>query len=469
MTISTRRLVSVADSAKQLLGFPCTKGELWETERKVLKQLAVALGKRASQMSDTDLIDTYNSFDMSTIKDTGGDGGGEPTGDTAKGKPDGDGEGSAEGSAEGKGETDENGNPLNGTAQGDDEKIAKAIASFNDRFKVDNKGGQPKPVFEPQSPLEKELYDIIQRVHPTLDDGMHDGMDVDKVRAMIDEHSKVTMSGVADLIRKYAADTKPTTIEIKRGGKTISEPKGLVHEKLPRIFKALLRGDRVMLVGGAGSGKTYMAQQLQVMLGKAFKQKDYGLGMTGSLFQAYEVKGYMDATGNYVESSFVKCFRDGGLMLFDEIDGSNPQALVALNASLENEQSDFPCGIVKRHKNFRIIACANTFGKGADREYVGRSQLDGATLDRFKPTISLDYDEKLERAIASDSNFTKIVQKLRKATYDLRIRYIISPRASISGGRALLDGETFEDVLNDYVLCGLDEDTKNRIRSEAGI
>ena len=150
----------------------------------------------------------------------------------------------------------------------------------------------------------------------------------------------------------------------------------------------------------------------------------------------------MDANGNYVESSFVKCFRDGGLMLFDEIDGSNPQALVALNASLENEQSDFPCGIVKRHKNFRIIACANTFGKGADREYVGRSQLDGATLDRFKPTISLDYDEKLERAIASEANFTKIVQKLRKATYDLRIRYIISPRASISGGRALLDGET---------------------------
>ena len=33
----------------------------------------------------------------------------------------------------------------------------------------------------------------------------------------------------------------------------------------------------------------------------------------------------------------------------------------------------------------------------------------------------------------------------------------------------ILKQQTIEDVLNDYVLCGLDEDTKNRIRSEAGI
>ena len=223
-----------------------------------------------------------------------------------------------------------------------------------------------------------------------------------------------------------------------------------------------------MIVGGAGSGKTFMAQQMHKILAETFEQEDYVFGMSGAMYQAHEVRGYMDATGNYVESSFVRCFRDGGLFLFDEIDGSNPQALVALNASLENEIADFPCGVVQRHKNFRMIACANTYGKGADREYVGRNQLDGATLDRFKPIIDVDYDENLELAITPNENFTKVVQMLRHAKDSMKIRHIISPRASISGGGAINDGVNFNEVINEYVLSGLDKDTCRRIIEESG-
>lgn len=136
---------------------------------------------------------------------------------------------------------------------------------------------------------------------------------------------------------------------------------------------------------------------------------------------------------------------------------------------MENEIADFPCGVIKRHANFRLIACANTYGKGADREYVGRNQLDGATIDRFKPIVDLDYDEKLELAISPDRNFTKIVQKLRKAKDKLRIRHIISPRASIKGGKAINDGCELEDVLAEYVFGGCDAETTDRIRAEAGV
>ena len=426
MTISNERLVSVAESAKQLLDFPCSKEQLEEIERKTLKQLAVALGQRASRMTDAELIDLYNSFDASKI----------PTPD-AEGNPD----------------PEEKGNTLKGTAQG-----------HEGEGEGEGEGSQPKPSFEPQTPVEEQLADLIRRVHETIEH--ESGTDVEKVQSMIKQQSDSNMQSVADMIAKQVL-REPVKIEVKTSTETIKVD-GIHHEKSPDVLKALYRGDRVMLVGGAGSGKTFMAQQMHKALAKMLDQADYAFGMSGAMHQAYEVRGYMDANGNYVESSFVKCFRDGGLFLFDEIDGSNPQALVALNASLENEFSDFPCGVVKRHPNFRMIACANTYGRGADREYVGRNQLDGATLDRFKPIVDFDYDLSLEQAVTPNAKFTKVVQTLRKAKDDMRIRHIISMRASVAGGKAINDGVSFDEVIENYVLSGLDDDTRKRIINEAG-
>ena len=58
MKLST--VISIAEGASAMLGFPCTKETLTDAERKVLKKLAVAYGQRASQMSDEELIELYN-------------------------------------------------------------------------------------------------------------------------------------------------------------------------------------------------------------------------------------------------------------------------------------------------------------------------------------------------------------------------------------------------------------------------
>ena len=416
-------IISIADSASAMFGFPCTKETLDDGERRVLKKLAIAYGERASKMSDEELINLYNSISVADLKEE-------------KGDHDGDGEDADDAESEADADDDSDSDAESESESGSE---SEAEAPNVDEF-------------VPTNDLEKSIVDIIEKVHPTLEDGMHDNnIDVEEVKRLIEEHSP------------------SVTIELKKPTGEIIKDESLKHEKLPQVLSALLRGDNVLLVGGAGSGKTTMAQSLANMLGQSFEQDDYAFGMSGAMFQAYEVRGYMDATGNYVESSFVKCFRDGGLFLFDEIDGSNPQALVALNASMENEVADFPCGVVKKHPNFRLIACANTYGRGADREYVGRNQLDGATIDRFKPVITLDYDEKLELAISPDRNFTKMVQKLRKAKDNMKIRCVISPRASIKGGRAIKDGADVEDVLRDYVFGGLDADTIKRIRHEAKV
>jgi hypothetical protein len=83
---------------------------------------------------------------------------------------------------------------------------------------------------------------------------------------------------------------------------------------------------------------------------------------------------------------------------------------------------------IKRHKTFRLVLAANTWGTGATRQYVGRNQLDASTLDRFcLATIFVTYDESLESslvkaALAEEAAAELIDRDLIRNVALLRIR-----------------------------------------------
>ena len=219
-------IISIVDSAKAMFGFPCTKDTLTQGERNVLKKLAVAYGKRASQMSDEELIDLYNNIDITSLSDADGD-----ADDADDAEP-------------------------HGADDADDADGEKDDSSESESESESEDESDTPPEYEPKNALEKEIVDIIRKVHPTLDDGCHDGV-----------NEKV----IVDLIEKHGGGR--TVVEIPKPSGAV-EFDGLMHEKLPQVLKALIRGDNVLLVGGAGSGKTTMATQLTDMLGKAFDQDD---------------------------------------------------------------------------------------------------------------------------------------------------------------------------------------------------
>src|SRR5574340_940634 len=134
-----------------------------------------------------------------------------------------------------------------------------------------------------------------------------------------------------------------------------------------------------------------------------------------------------------------------------------PAALVAFNAALENGECVFPDKVVPKHADCYFIAAANTYGTGATHEYVGRTKIDAATVDRF---IMLDwgYDEILERAIAGDNDWTNYVQKIRAACKAAGVKHLVTPRASIRGNALLAAGVPRETVINMTVRKGLSDD-----------
>src|SRR5690606_29333119 len=121
---------------------------------------------------------------------------------------------------------------------------------------------------------------------------------------------------------------------------------------------------------------------------------------------------------------------------------------------------------VKKHEKFALVACLNTFGSGADRLYVGRNQLDAATLDRFC-FLNWRYDEKLERAIAGNDSWCDRVQSLRRGVEKEKARVVISPRASIYGAKLLAAGASRDSVEDQLIWKGLDSESRHRIEAAA--
>jgi cobaltochelatase CobS len=234
-------------------------------------------------------------------------------------------------------------------------------------------------------------------------------------------------------------------IDVKINGELKIEGLERQHYLFPLVLNCVASRVNIMLVGPAGSGKTTLCFNIAKELGL-----DFDLIPVGPMTSKGDLLGMRNANGEYVETGFVKIYRNGGVFLIDEIDAGHAGVLTILNAALANGHLSTPGGLVKKHKDCIIIAGANTFGTGANRQYVGRNQLDAATLDRFA-FIEVPYDEGFESFLCGDNSavspsinileggkvnpidWNAIVQAARAECTRHNIRHIISPRASFMG------------------------------------
>lgn len=267
------------------------------------------------------------------------------------------------------------------------------------------------------------------------------------------------MGSVEDKVREFIKE-EYGTIERKINtvvdGKKV-ELKGIQHDKFETVLKFVANDEPVYLSGPAGSGKNVICKQVAEALGLNFY-------FTNSVTQEYQLKGFTDAMGNYQPTQFYKAFTEGGLFMLDEMDASIPETLIILNAAIANRYFDFPApiGYVQAHPNFRVVAAGNTVGHGADYEYVGRSQLDAASLDRFA-LVEVDYSEQIENSVAGgDRELVKFCRNFRKSAQRSGVNVIVSYRG-IGRLAKMSQVLTIEDALRTCLLKGLEKDSVNMI------
>lgn len=230
------------------------------------------------------------------------------------------------------------------------------------------------------------------------------------------------------------------------------------HPEFKNLLTIIANKLNVALVGPAGTGKTTAAIRVAELLWKKF----YSISVWAQTGK-HEFFGYQDATGNYIRTLFREAYEHGGIFLIDEFDAGNANVLTSVNQALSNGMCPFPDGMIPKHEDFVCIVAGNTYGLWGDGIYSGRSQIDGATLDRFV-FVNWTIDEKLEESLSmGEIAWYDICKKARKNAEKNDLQVIIWNRTIMHGAKLLKSGLPLDKVIDMCLVKGISQDERTML------
>lgn len=190
------------------------------------------------------------------------------------------------------------------------------------------------------------------------------------------------------------------------------------EDKLKKLIEAGM--NNIWMVGPAGCGKSTIARNIAKELDIPYLCISCGIGTSATEFTGYKYPT-REAT------KFAEFYAKKSLILIDEMTALDPSVAQVINAALANGEIETTTGTVLRHSECIIVATSNTFGNGADRQYVANNQLDASTIDRFTGAIiEVDYSKKYESQF--DQEVRDYIHLLRACIKTNSLRRIASTR-----------------------------------------
>jgi cobaltochelatase CobS len=167
--------------------------------------------------------------------------------------------------------------------------------------------------------------------------------------------------------------------------------------KIPNLMTMIddvLAGNNIYLIGDAGGGKTYSAERIAAIL-----KREMLIINCSQYTSPTEIIGGQTIEG-YKEGKLIRCWRDGKMLLLDEMPRLDPNTAGLFNDALAKSSHTRPAEVSKinssnpeeppyeRNDNFALIATGNVYPNTAPvQQYMANNQQDLSLLDRFSGSV----------------------------------------------------------------------------------
>lgn len=328
------------------------------------------------------------------------------------------------------------------------------------------------PIEVPEFDLDKlarEIDEVFQEKMDTAIDSLEGNSKI-ILNGSVTEISAI-ITKAKDKLKGELTDLKQMILgEMSKGRSVINLPEGITittgvldHPKVEDVVKSLSQQRKAMLVGPAGTGKTYMIADIAKKLSLEFYK--YSCSRDSSV---HDLLGYKQpASETYLETSFLKAYENGGIFLVDEYDAMSGDMALFFNGIADN--SDFISiphrdenPNAKKHKDFYLVMCGNTWGNGST-DYSGRDFQDMALMDRFRfCRHHIGYHFELEKSWVEDY---EVIKSLRAALEG--VGSYLSTR-NVEDMAKMLNLETPMSEILEMITQDLSEKDRNVVKENFG-
>lgn len=338
---------------------------------------------------------------------------------------------------------------INDYLSGNDPELTRLVRQFGEMFnalKSDNSGG-----------------------------GKGGSVDEGKVAEIVSQqlkNQKFGFENLSDEIRNTIESTRSIVYTLPGDEKSKAPKPTNLRPIAIKIVDDLKAGNNVMLIGGAGTGKTYLAKQIA---NEVWGKSPMVINCSQWTSPTEIIGGY--TIDGYREGKLIDAYRDGHILLLDEMPKLDPNTAGLLNDALSNTRLRGKAAIIQnaagsnieKHVNFACIATGNVYPNSTDIAYAANNKQDLSLLDRFSGSVYfLQKDEKFEKSQVgvrfiwqvADAIRTRIDQNKWEA--QISLRWMIGARTIFireweryhgtrKDGLRANEGVTFAEFLDKFI------------------